>query len=103
MVESERVTPLVQLLLDRSATIDARDDAAIDLGAADDPQAIDALLRVGSDPEENELIASSCGESLAHIASRNGEHAKQWLAALAFDAAADFRATLTALRPGLLD
>ena len=101
-MDTDRVTLLVRLLMDRSARLDERDDAAIDLGDSDDARAIDALLEVGSDPNENDGISAKCGESLAHIAARGGENAKQWTALLSKPAAAEFRATLNALRPGLL-
>lgn len=102
-MDADRVTLLIQLLMDRSARLDERDDAAIDLGDSDDPRVIDALLEVGSDPNENDGISAKCGESLAHIASRGGENAKQWLSLLAKPAATEFRASLNALHPGLLD
>jgi HEAT repeat protein len=102
-MEPDRIADLVQLLTDRSARLDARDDAAIDLGGSDDPRAIDALIEVGSDPDEDKGISATCGEWLAHIASRGGENAKRWLLVLSHEAAAEYRRSLDALRPGLLD
>jgi len=102
-VGSDRITDLVQLLTDRSARLDERDDAAIDLGGFDDPRAIDALIDVGSAADEERGLAATCGESLAQIASRDGGNAKQWLSLLAHDAAAEFRRSPDAMRPGLLD
>ena len=38
-----------------------------------------ALLQVASDPAENELVAASCGESLAQIFVRSGRLDPAWL------------------------
>lgn len=102
-MESERVSDLIQLLTDRSARIDERDDAAIDLGDSDDPRAKDALLEVASDPEEDDGISAKCGELLAHIAARSDASAKEWVALMSKAAAHEFRESLNALRPGLFD
>lgn len=103
-MNDERVPALVVLLRDRSARPDERDDAAIDLGETEDARSIDALLSVGSAVDENEIVASSCGESLAYIASRQRDAAAatRWLSVLSDPAAAEFKGSLTALCPGLL-
>jgi hypothetical protein len=97
------VTTTAALLLDRSARIDERDDAAMNLGLSDDVRAVDALLEVGSDPAEAFAILSSCGESLAEIAVRNSRRVRGWLSLLAPPAAHELRASVLAARPELLE
>ncbi len=63
---------LISVLLDRAAPEGDRDDAAMDLGQFDDPGAEAALREVASDPTTPEVIADSCGESLAGIWLRQG-------------------------------
>lgn len=63
---------LIKILKDLNALIEERDDAAIDLGSYDDTLALKTLLEVAFMPEENELVLSSCGESIAQIWIRLG-------------------------------
>ncbi len=62
---------LIDILLDNSATISERDDAAMDLSAFDSNNVVYALIKAGSDNSNNEIILSSVGESLAEIWIRN--------------------------------
>lgn len=62
---------LIEILLDKSASISERDDAAMDLSTYDSNDVIDALFKVGIDNLVNEIILSSVGESLAEIWVRN--------------------------------
>ncbi len=62
---------LVEVLLDRTAMVCERDDAAMDLWKYDDQLVIDALLEIGKDINEDSMILDSCGESLACIWIRN--------------------------------
>jgi hypothetical protein len=80
--DASRLGPLIELLRDRTARIDERDDAAMDLGDSDDPRAIEALLAAGSDPNERDVVAASCGVSLAAIAVRTGNFDQSWSAQL---------------------
>lgn len=66
------VAALVAVLLDRSARIDERDDAAMYLARSNDDAAVAALLGIASDPDEDELLRASSGESLAQIFVRSG-------------------------------
>src|SRR5437016_4209111 len=61
---------LIEVLLDATASEADRDDAAMDLAAYDEPEAEEALIRVGADPSTPAPVAASCGESLAEIWSR---------------------------------
>lgn len=70
MVETKQ--ELIRLLLDKSAEESERDDAAIDLGDYDDDEVISTLVSVAADPTTEEVICSSCGESLGAIWLRKG-------------------------------
>jgi tetratricopeptide (TPR) repeat protein len=63
---------LVGVLLDRSARLDERDDAAMDLGTRDEPEALAALVEVASDSESDPTLLDTCGESIGEIWARNG-------------------------------
>lgn len=78
-MEDERVTnqsvgSLVKILLDRSLCVEIRDDAAMDLGEFDDIMAFSALVKVAIDTSEDEMLLSSCGDSIADIWRRRGEY-----------------------------
>ncbi len=64
---TDEVILLVNVLLDEAAREDERDDAAMDLGKFNDQRALTALLKVASNPNENEMILDSCGESIGNI------------------------------------
>ena len=63
---------LISDLLDPSARVDERDDAAMDLSQFDEPEAIAALIQVGCDADEDEIVLESVGESIAEILLRDG-------------------------------
>ena len=58
---------LIEALLDVKAAEADRDDAAMDLAAYDEPEVEDALIHVGADASTPNIVAASCGESLAEI------------------------------------
>jgi len=62
---------LIEILLDKSASVSERDDAAMDLSVFDSNEVVDALLKVGKDNSVDDVILSSIGESLAEIWLRN--------------------------------
>ena len=64
---------LIGVLLDRSAEVGDRDDAAMDLGVYDREDVEAALAHVACDPAADESIVDSCGESLAEIWCRKGQ------------------------------
>ena len=68
-----RIHALSKILLDRTAPLSDRDDAAIDLACFDDQEAFQALLQIATDPSENEMLLASCGESIAEIWVRSGQ------------------------------
>jgi HEAT repeat protein len=61
---------LIRFLLDKTVDLGARDDCAMDLADFDDEEVLQALYKCASDPNEDNLIQSSCGESLAEIMVR---------------------------------
>lgn len=58
---------LIETLLDKSAREDERGDAAIDLGQLKNPIALEALTKIASNPEEDDVIVDNCAESIAEI------------------------------------
>ena len=68
----EQPAGLVAVLLNPGSAIAERDDAAMDLARYDEPEALAALLQVGSDANEPEIILASAGESIAEILLRAG-------------------------------
>ncbi len=63
----DRTKQLIEVLLDRTAREDERDDAAMDLGDYKDLRALDALVKIASDPKEDEMVVDSCAESIGEI------------------------------------
>jgi hypothetical protein len=62
---------LIEILLDESASVSERDDAAMDLSAFDSNEVLETLLKVGMDERVDDVILSSVGESIAEIWLRN--------------------------------
>src|SRR5690348_12667736 len=58
---------LIDILLDKTAREDERGDAAIDLRAHKDLRALEALIKIASDPNEDVVIGDNCAESIAEI------------------------------------
>lgn len=63
---------LISVLCDKSARLDERDDAAIDLGRFDEPEALAALVAAATDATEDNLIVGKAGESIGEIWQRTG-------------------------------
>ena len=60
----DQVQLLIDVLLDKTAREDERGDAAIDLRVHKDVRALDALTKIASDPNEDDVIIDNCAESL---------------------------------------
>ncbi len=58
---------LIKGLLIKNDDVAGRDDAAMDLGAYDEPEVEQALIQVASDPETEPVVVRSCAESLVEI------------------------------------
>jgi hypothetical protein len=64
----DKIKLLIDILLDINARVDERDDAAIDLGKyGNDDRALNALLSIALNPDEEPFIMDVCGESIAQI------------------------------------
>lgn len=70
---AEQPRGLIRVVLDRKAEHGARDDAATDLSAFDEPEAEAALVVVASDPTTDPHLAEMCGASIAEIWCRRGK------------------------------
>lgn len=64
---------LISVLLDKSASISDRDDAAMDLGDYNTPEVIHALATIAGDMSVDEIVRASCGESLANLWIAHGK------------------------------
>jgi hypothetical protein len=102
-MDRSRIDQLIEILCDKSARIDERDDAAMDLGSSDDTRVIDVLLEVGSKTDDVEMVVASCGESLAQIANRTGRFERSWPDLLAKSARHELIEGIRAGRPELLE
>jgi hypothetical protein len=58
---------LIDILLDKTAREDERDDAAIDLREYPNSCVLEALVNVASDPFENIAMIDNCAESIGEI------------------------------------
>jgi hypothetical protein len=58
---------LIEILLDKNAREDERDDAAIDLRLYKDIHALEALMKIASDPTEDIILIDGCAESIGEI------------------------------------
>ncbi|MFE6713942.1 hypothetical protein [Streptomyces sp. NPDC057695] len=91
-------TGLISVLLDRTARIDERDDAAMDLEAYSGEHVVKAIVDVASSPVEDELVRASAAESLGRILARDGGCPEDLLASLHPDARRIAEETLRASR-----
>jgi hypothetical protein len=72
--EVDQPKGLIDVLLDQSAPLGDRDDAAMDLHVYDEPEVEEALLSVVLNHTEEEMLADSAGESLGEIWRRKGKY-----------------------------
>ena len=101
-MEPQDTAALIAILRDRSARVDERDDAAIDLGRSDDDRVLAALLEIAARSDDDHMVLGSVGESIAQIAIRRGKFESSWLTLLAPPAVDELVASLRAGRPQLL-
>lgn len=79
----EKIDILINTLLDKTARDDERDDAAMDLGRVNHDRSLSALLQIASDPNEDEMVLDSCGESIAQILVMRGRYDQKIIEKLA--------------------
>ncbi len=79
----DRVALLIEVLFDPTAREDERHDAVMDLGRYADERGLKALVRVGSNASEEDIILDSCGESVAEILVSRDEFRKDVINKLA--------------------
>ncbi|WP_068469656.1 hypothetical protein [Candidatus Protochlamydia phocaeensis] len=63
----DRIDLLISILFDNEAREDERHDAVMAMGKFNDKRALNALLTITLNPKEDNIILSSCGESIAQI------------------------------------
>ncbi len=63
----DKVDLLISLSFDHTAREDERHDATMDIGNYTDVHALNALIKIASNPNENQFILDACGESIAQI------------------------------------
>jgi hypothetical protein len=64
---TDKINQLIEILNDPNAEEGEKHDAAMDIGSYPDKRAVDALIKVGSNPNEFFTVLDACGESLAEI------------------------------------
>lgn len=89
---------LIDVLLDKAARWDERDDAATDLAGVEEPEALEALLRVGADGEEDETLLDTVGDAIAEIMRRHPDRESVAVERLAPAAQRAFKARASAER-----
>ena len=70
---TENITLLLKILLNKQGREDERDEAAAYLGKYDDEEVLQALVSIGKDPSENDIVLDSCGVSIAEILIRRNK------------------------------
>jgi hypothetical protein len=93
---------LIKLLSDKSIDLGVRDDCAMDLAAFDSDDILEILHKFGSDPNEDQIIKCSCGESLAEIMVRTGVFRIEYILGLSSSAMAEFRGYIENCKPDWL-
>src|SRR5271166_3952053 len=63
----DKMELLIEILLDKTARDDERHDAALDLRKYKHKNALDALIQIASDPNEDIVIVDSSAESIGEI------------------------------------
>ncbi|MBN8699567.1 MAG: hypothetical protein J0L54_08130 [Chitinophagales bacterium] len=90
---------LLKYLLDKTADLGLRDDCAMDLADYDGEEVLLALYQCASDPNEDNIIQSSCGESLAEIMVRTSTFSKRYFNGLSEFSKAEFKGYLKLNKP----
>lgn len=67
----DRIETLLEILFDKSAREDEREDAAMCLYDYDDPKVINAFFKIGQDETELHTLREAVGEGIGEIWARN--------------------------------
>jgi hypothetical protein len=70
----DQVDLLIEVLYDKTAREDEREEAACYLGSYNDDRALEALVTIGSDSCENDFVLDSCGVSIADIMIKRNQY-----------------------------
>jgi len=70
--EGENLVQVIKILKDTREEVGIRDDIAMDFERVDDQRALAALIEVGENADDDEMVLNSCGESIGHIWVRKG-------------------------------
>ena len=90
---------LLKHLLDKTMDLGVRDDCAMDLADYDGEDVLQALYECASDPNEDNIIQSSCGESLAEIMVRTSTLSKKYFHKLSDFSKAEFEGYIRHYKP----
>lgn len=90
---------LIKFLLDKTVDLGARDDCAMDLADYDSEDVLGALYKCASDITEDNIIQSSCGESLAEIMVRTSTLSKKYVHGLSDLAQLEFKSYIKRNKP----
>ena len=63
----DQTQSLIEILMDKTARDDERDDAAIDLRAYKDIRALNALVKIASDVDEDHVLLDNCADSIGEL------------------------------------
>jgi len=83
---SEKFNNLINILNDSTARIDEKDDAIILLAELGDKRALEHLYKIGSDENQDYILKSSAGESMAAIMIENNYFDEKYIIGLTKDA-----------------
>lgn len=76
MKDKDELDLLIDILFDPTAREDERYDAAMYIARFNSEKALDALLILGSNPHEDDIILDACGESITSIMVKREEFRK---------------------------
>jgi hypothetical protein len=63
----DKIEKLTDIILDKTARADEKDDAIVLLGSMNDKRALNVLVDIGRNEESDYMLKASAGESIARI------------------------------------
>jgi hypothetical protein len=73
---------MIEFLLDRTQDLGSRDDVAMELSDSDDARVEEVLVRLATDPSEDEMLVDQAGHSLWLVWQRKGVRPEETIAKL---------------------